>query len=122
MKIDMISILLAVIGLVVGFVVAFIINGLRGSMASKKADSMINQAKKEIEKLKRDAAIEQKEEAHKAKMDLDKEIREKKRAMTEEQIVAYLIYSLAYCSGVILPPPPQFSLPMPKYGTSNGAA
>ena len=83
------SILLAVIGLIVGFVVAFIINGLRGNMASKKADSMINQAKKEIEKLKRDAAIEQKEEAHKAKMDLDKEIREKKEELksTEDRIL-----------------------------------
>ena len=83
------SILLAVIGLIVGFVVAFIINSLRGNIASEKADSMINQAKKEIEKLKRDAAIEQKEEAHKAKMDLDKEIREKKEELksTEDRIL-----------------------------------
>ncbi|MBQ6497327.1 MAG: ribonuclease Y [Bacilli bacterium] len=73
-----ISILLVVIGLVVGFVISLIVNSLRGSVASKKADAMINSAKKEIEKLKRDAAIEQKEEAHKIKMDLDKEIKEKK--------------------------------------------
>ncbi len=79
------SILLVVIGLVVGFVISLIINSLKGSMASKKADSMIANAKKEIEKLKRDAAILQKEEAHKAKMDLDKEIREKKEELKESE-------------------------------------
>ena len=79
------SILLVVIGLVVGFVISLIINSLKGSMASKKADSMIANAKKEIERLKRDAAIEQKEEAHKAKMDLDKEIRERKEELKESE-------------------------------------
>ena len=79
------SILLVVIGLIVGFIIALIINSMRGSMASKKADSMIANAKKEIEKLKRDAAIEQKEEAHRAKMDLDKEIREKKEELKESE-------------------------------------
>ena len=80
-----ISILLVVIGLIVGFVVSLIVNNFRGTLVSKKADSMINQAKKEIEKLKRDAAIEQKEEAHKIKMDLDKEIREKKNELKESE-------------------------------------
>ena len=80
-----ISILLVVIGPVVGLVVSLIINALRGSVASKRAEVMINSAKKEIEKLKRDAAIEQKEEAHRAKMDLDKEIREKKEEMKESE-------------------------------------
>ncbi len=80
-----ISILLVVVGIVVGLVGALIFNGLRGSMASKKADSLINQAKKDIEKLKRDAAMEQKEEARKMKMDLDKEIREKKEEIKESE-------------------------------------
>ena len=80
-----ISILLVVVGIVVGLVGAFIVNSLRGNMASKKADNMINQAKKEIEKLKRDAAMEQKEEARKMKMDLDKEIKEKKDEIKESE-------------------------------------
>ena len=50
---------------------------------SSKKDNNLNLNKlinsDKIEKLKRDAAIEQKEEAHKAKMELDKEIKEKKR-------------------------------------------
>ena len=77
------SILLVVIGLLVGFFIAFVINSLKGSMASRKAESIINSAKKEVDKIKRDAAIEQKEEAHRMKMDLDKEIREKKNEMKE---------------------------------------
>ena len=79
------SILLVIIGLIIGFVVSFIVNSLRSNLASKKAEIMIAQAKKEIEKLKRDAAIEQKEEAHKAKMELDKEIREKKEELKESE-------------------------------------
>ena len=79
------SILLVVIGLVIGVVVSYIINYFRNSLVSKKAEAMINQAKKEIEKLKRDAAIEQKEEAHRLKMDLDKEIREKKADLKENE-------------------------------------
>ena len=51
-----ISILLIIIGMVCGFAVSFIINFFRGSNASKKAEKLINQAKKDIEKLKRDAA------------------------------------------------------------------
>ena len=80
-----ISILLVVVGIIVGLVGALIVNSLRGNMASKKADNMINQAKKEIEKLKRDAAMEQKEEARKMKMDLDKEIKEKKDEIKESE-------------------------------------
>ena len=80
-----ISILLVIVGLIIGLGIAYLINYLRDKGVSKKAEDMINQAKKEIEKLKRDAAIEQKEEAHKAKMDLDKEIREKKAELKESE-------------------------------------
>ncbi len=78
-------ILLVVIGLLIGFVIAFVINNLRVSRASKKAESLILQARKDIEKLKRDYAIEQKEETHRLKMELDKEIREKKEEMKESE-------------------------------------
>ena len=72
------SILLIISGLIVGFGISFIINLLRGNIASKKAESIINQAKKDADKIKRDSILEQKEESHRLKMDLDKEIREKK--------------------------------------------
>ncbi|MBR2828721.1 MAG: ribonuclease Y [Bacilli bacterium] len=80
-----ISILLVIVGLVIGFVASVVVNQIRGNSVSQKSDNMIQQAKKEIEKMKRDAAIEQKEEAHRIKMDLDKEIREKKEELKENE-------------------------------------
>lgn len=79
------SILLVILGLLIGLFVAFIINSIRVSVASKKVASLIENAKKEVERIKRDAALEQKEEAHKLKMDLDKEIREKKEEIKEAE-------------------------------------
>ena len=79
------SILLVVLGLLIGLFIAFVINSIRVSVASKKVASLMANAKKEIEKMKRDAALEQKEEAHKLKMDLDKEIREKKEEIKESE-------------------------------------
>ena len=79
------SILLVALGVLIGFIVAFVINSLKVNKAAKKAETLINQAKKDVEKIKRDAAIEQKEEAHKLKMDLDKEIREKKEELKESE-------------------------------------
>ena len=81
----LISILLVLIGLIVGFAVSFLINMLRDNLLSKKTERMLTQTKKEIDKMKRDAALEQKEEAHKIKMDLDKEIREKKEELKESE-------------------------------------
>ena len=60
------SILLVILGLLIGLFIAFVINSIRV-------------------KMKRDAALEQKEEAHKLKMDLDKEIREKKEEIKESE-------------------------------------
>lgn len=79
------SILLVVVGLLIGLVLAFVFNYIRVSKAAKRAENLINQAKSDIEKLKRTAAIEQKEEAHKLKMDLDKEIREKKEELKQSE-------------------------------------
>ena len=79
------SILLVVLGLLIGFFIAFVINSIRVSAASKKVAALMDQAKKDIEKMRRDAALEQKEEAHKLKMDLDKEIREKKEEIKESE-------------------------------------
>lgn len=79
------SVLLVAVGLLVGFIIAFILNNLRVRKAARMAEDLINQAKKEIDKLKRDAAIEQKEEAHKLKMDLDKEVREKKEELKQSE-------------------------------------
>ena len=79
------SILLVMLGLLMGLFIAFVINSIRVSVASKKVASLMASAKKEIEKMKRDVALEQKEEAHRLKMDLDKEIKEKKAEIKEQE-------------------------------------
>ncbi len=79
------SILLLIFGLLIGFIVSFILNYFRETNASRKAEAIINQAKKDAEKVKRDAILEQKEEAHKLKMDTEKEIKEKKDELKESE-------------------------------------
>ncbi len=72
------SILLLLIGLFVGFGVAFLLSYFRVNNASKKVEAMINQARKDAEKVKRETILEQKEESHKLKIETEKEIKEKK--------------------------------------------
>ena len=48
-------------------------------LESNKADTIIDKAKKEAEKIKRDSLFETKEEIHKLKLEADKEIKEKKK-------------------------------------------
>lgn len=72
------SILLVIIGLSVGVIISFIFNYLKESNASRKAELLIETAKKEAEKNKREAILEAKEEAHKLKLETEKEIKEKK--------------------------------------------
>ena len=79
------SILLVVIGLVVGFVVNLILNSFRESNANKKAESIIEKARKDAEKVKRDQVLETKEEIHKMKLDYEKELKEKKQELKESE-------------------------------------
>ena len=80
------SILLVILGLLIGLFIAFVINSIRVSVASKKIAALREQTKKELEKMKRDAALEQKEEAHKLKMDL---FVRKKKKLKNQKIVYY---------------------------------
>ena len=84
-----ISILLVVIGFGVGAAVVVIANSFKESNAKTKADSIIENAKKESEKVKRDALFEAKEETHKLKLDADKEIKERKIELkqTEDRLI-----------------------------------
>ena len=84
-----ISILLAVIGLGVGFAGSTVLNNMKEQNASKKADAIIEKAKKEAEKAKRDNLLEAKEEMHKLKLETDKEIKEKKNELksTEDRLI-----------------------------------
>ncbi len=77
------SILFAVIGIIIGGAIAFIISNVRGKASKKEREKILDNAKKEAEKLKRDSILEAKEENHRMKLDADKEIRERKQELKE---------------------------------------
>ena len=79
------SILLVLIGLFIGIILMFIANYIRGNSASKKVDSLLEKAKKDAEKLKRDSILEAKEENHNLKIETEKEIKEKKSEIKEAE-------------------------------------
>ena len=70
------SILLFVLGLIVGLVSIIVINILKKKNQEKEADSIIEKAKKDADKIKRESLFETKEEIHKLKIEADKEIKE----------------------------------------------
>lgn len=77
------SILLVLVGTFLGIIIFIIINYIRGIKINKNADLMLEKAKKEADKVKRDYLLEAKEEAHKIKIDTDKEIKEKKSELKD---------------------------------------
>lgn len=79
------SILLSVVGIIVGIIIMFVINYLKGNNANKKAESILDKARKEAEKNKRDAVLEAKEEIHRLKMDAEREIKERKQEMKDTE-------------------------------------
>ncbi|MBP3921027.1 MAG: ribonuclease Y [Bacilli bacterium] len=85
MNSTILSILLVLIGIFIGVIVIIVINYFRGINSSKKIDTMLEKAKKDADKIKRDYLLEAKEEAHKIKIETDKEIKEKKTEIKESE-------------------------------------
>ena len=77
------SILLVLIGLFVGIIAMIILNTIKVSAADKKSQKILDNAKKEADKIKRDSILEAKEENHKLKIQLDKDTKEKKEEIKE---------------------------------------
>lgn len=77
------SILLILVGLSFGIIIVLIINKLKIVKSQKDADKLIENAKKEAEKIKRDNVLEIKEETYKLKQEAENEIKEKKKEITE---------------------------------------
>ena len=77
------SILFAVIGIIVGGGIVFLLNNLKGKASQKEREKMLENAKRDAEKLKRDSILEAKEENHRLRMDADKEIRERKQELKD---------------------------------------
>ena len=84
-----ISILLVVVGGSAGFATNYLINNNKVNNSNKKAEDIIDKARKDAEKLKRDSLFEAKEEIHKLKLDTDKEIKEKKEELkiSEDRLI-----------------------------------
>ena len=84
------SILLVLIGLFVGIISMFIVNYIKGASAGSKAEKIIENAKNESEKIKRDSILESKEEAYKIKLEAEKVLKESKEEAkaTEERLLA----------------------------------
>ena len=82
---DLNPILALCIGLFVGIIAILIINFLRNKNVDRHANKIIEDAKKEADKHRRDALLELKEESYKLKQELDAEIREKKAESKEAE-------------------------------------
>lgn len=83
------SILLVVVGISTGFLIGYYVINTKFNNSSKKAEEIIENAKKDAEKTKRDSLFELKEELHKLKLETDKEIREKKEELkvSEDRLI-----------------------------------
>ncbi len=79
------SILLVLIGTFFGTIVFIVVNYIRGIKVSSKIDTMLEKARKDADKIKRDYLLEAKEEAHKLKVETDKAIKEKKAEAKEQE-------------------------------------
>ena len=79
------SILFIMLGLFVGIITMIILNYIKNNLSGKKAESIIDKANKEADKIKRNYLLDAKEEAHKLKIETEKEIKEKKNEIKESE-------------------------------------
>ena len=83
------SILLVVVGISTGFLIGYYVINTKMNNSTKRAEEIIEKAKKEAEKTKRDSLFELKEEIHKTKLEAEKEIKEKKEdiKLSEDRLI-----------------------------------
>jgi len=79
------SILLVLIGFFVGIIAMIVFNSFRSMGAEKKSEAIIENAKKEASKIKKDYLLEAKEEAHKNKREVEESIKEKKNEIKNNE-------------------------------------
>lgn len=71
------SALLILIGLILGIFLIILLSYIRRTKTTNKIKEMLEKARKEAEKIKREGILEQKEETHRLKLEFDKELKEK---------------------------------------------
>ena len=81
----LLSILLIIFGLFCGFGLTFLVNFLREGIISKKIDKMLDEANRNADKIKRDAVMEAKEKAYQLKLEVEKDIKEKKSELKDNE-------------------------------------
>ena len=79
------SILLVLVGLIVGIIGMFIFNLIRKNTATNKADKILEKARIEGERIKKDYIAEAKNEANELKIKTEEEIKEKKSEIKESE-------------------------------------
>ncbi|MBQ9834235.1 MAG: ribonuclease Y [Bacilli bacterium] len=79
------AILTLMIGLFVGAIIVVIINFIKNKSVEDKANKLIENAKKEADKHKRDTLLELKEESYKLKQQVDAEVKEKKSEIKDSE-------------------------------------
>ena len=79
------SILLVLVGLIVGIVIMFIVNLIRKNSATNKADKILENARIEAEKIKKDYIAEAKTETNELKLKANEEIKERKQEIKESE-------------------------------------
>ncbi len=85
MEFNLMSILTLVIGFFVGFLCVAIFIAIRHNRNEDKANKLIEDAKKEADKHKRDTLMEIKEESYRLKQEVEKEIKEKKAEIKDSE-------------------------------------
>ena len=70
------SIILFILGLIIGIILLQVINYLKNKKNENKADMIVEKAKKDADKIKRESLFETKEEINKLKIETDKELKE----------------------------------------------
>ena len=85
MEFTTMSLITLLIGLFVGAIIIYVVVVLTGAGAGKKAEKLLENAKKQAEKQKRDSILEIKEESHKLKQEVDNEIKARKQEMLQQE-------------------------------------
>ena len=75
----------SILGLIVGIIVMFIFNLIRKNSATDKADKILEKARIEGEKIKKNYIAEAKEESNELRKKVDEEIKEKKSEIKESE-------------------------------------
>jgi len=79
------AILLSLIGIVVGIIFTLLFSYIKNKNSDKKAENIIEAARKTAEKKKREGILETKEEIYKLKVEYDKEVKERKQEIEREK-------------------------------------